>query len=209
MSKDRKILVVDPTESFRELLFKTLTLDGHRVEACEGGIPALQKIYEGYIDLVLVDAEIGDIEIFKFLRASQKESPWIPIVVVSANTSNEFEKQIRKNRIFYFATKPFSLEILKSVIRDALRPRRDKRVWMAEEWKHLKAVTRSLLNDALNVLSEIKRECEDRADPESILEGHGPRTEELPHCGWPEMREKLHLLEHHLDFALRLTGGRG
>ena len=98
MSKDRKILVVDPTESFRELLFKTLTLDGHRVEACEGGIPALQKIYEGYVDLVLVDAEIGDIEIFKFLQASQKESPWIPIVVVSANTSNELLRRLLNER---------------------------------------------------------------------------------------------------------------
>jgi len=29
----------------------------------------------------------------------------------------------------------------------------------------------------------------------------------IPVCGWPELKEKLHLLGHYLDYARRLLGG--
>jgi DNA-binding NtrC family response regulator len=207
MSGDRLILVVDPTEGVRELLTKALTLEGYRVETCEKGITALQKIYDGKVDLVLVDAEIEDIEIDKFVRASQKRAPRVPIIVVSANTSGEFEKQVRRSRIFYYATKPFSVEILKSVVGDALRHQRDRIVWEREELGHFRAVTRSLLADALDVLHDIKRECEDREEPEAIIEGI-KTTDGPPHCGWSELKEKFHLLEHYLDYAKRFSEGK-
>ncbi|MFH1438263.1 MAG: hypothetical protein ABIJ56_21320, partial [Pseudomonadota bacterium] len=123
-------------------------------------------------------------------------------------TSGEFEKQVRRNRIFFFTTKPFSLEILKTVISDALRYRKDQTLWNAEELKHFRVVTRGLVIDALEVLGEIKRECQDQSGPDEILEGKGPVTEGLPHCGWSELMEKLHLLEHYLDYAKRLSEGK-
>jgi DNA-binding NtrC family response regulator len=208
MLHDGMILVVDRSEDMRELLAKALTIDGYRVETTAKGITALQMIFEGKVDVVIVDKEIMDIEIEKFMQTCRLKAAQVPVVVITARTSSELEKEMRKNRVFYYAIKPFSLEIMKTVIRDAFKNRRNQRIWTGEELRHFRVLTRNLTIDALGVLNEIKYECEDRLGSEGIPNGHEAAPRGLPRCGWTELMEKLHLLEQYLEYTRRISEGK-
>ncbi len=73
--------------------------------------------------------------------------------------------------------------------------------------RHFRGVAASVLNDAQEVWEEI---CEASRDPrtcEEILEGVGEPTGMMPVCGWPEFREKLHLLGHYIQYTKKLCDG--
>jgi CheY-like chemotaxis protein len=207
VAPDRLIIVVDPSEDIRDLLAKAFTLEGYRVETFAKGIAALQKIYEGKVDVVVVDTELGDIEIDRFVLASHQRAPRVPIIVVTASTSNELERQVRRNRIFYYAVKPFSLEILKTAVRDAFRYPKDRETWNEDELRRFRELTRSLVIDALEVLDEIKRECRGRESPGEIAEDRETGTDGLPSAGGTALMKKLVLLEHYLDYARKVSEG--
>ncbi len=64
-----------------------------------------------------------DIETGTVIDTVKRSSPKIPIVVIAANRSEEFERVIRERGILYYTTKPFSIELLKLAIKDALAAR--------------------------------------------------------------------------------------
>ena len=121
MELNRKtVLVADPDANMRDLLLKELTLEGVKVETVSSGVELLQKFYRIDADTLIVEAELPDIETGTIIDTVKRSLPKLPIIIIAANRSEEFEKVIRERGIFYYATKPFSIELLKLVIKDAL-----------------------------------------------------------------------------------------
>lgn len=121
MELNRKtVLVADPDANIRNLLLKELTLEGIKIETVSSGVELLQKFYRVDADTLIVEAELPDIETGTIIDTVKRSLPKLPIIVIAANRSEEFEKVIRERGIFYYATKPFSIELLKLVIKDAL-----------------------------------------------------------------------------------------
>jgi DNA-binding NtrC family response regulator len=119
--RDRKVvLVADPNEKIREFILKELTLELLKVETAETSVELLQTFYRIGADLLIVEAEMPDIETGILIDTVKSTSPEIPIIVIAANTSKEFEKHFREKGVFYYATKPFSIELLKLAVKDAL-----------------------------------------------------------------------------------------
>ena len=116
----KTVLVADPDANIRDLLLKELTLEGVKVETVSSGVELLQKFYRVDADTLIVEAELPDIETGTIIDTVKRSLPKLPIIVIAANRSEEFEKVIRERGIFYYATKPFSIELLKLVIKDAL-----------------------------------------------------------------------------------------
>lgn len=75
------------------------------------------------------------------------------------------------------------------------------------QMRHFRAVAASLVNEALKVWAEIWRVCEDRRTPDEILNGKTEPEDGIPACGWDELRQKLYLLRHYLDYSKRLCDG--
>ena len=73
--------------------------------------------------------------------------------------------------------------------------------------RHFRGVAASVLNDAQAVWEEIWEVCRDPRTCEEILEGIEEADGTMPACGWPELREKLHLLGHYIDYTKRLCDG--
>jgi len=73
--------------------------------------------------------------------------------------------------------------------------------------RHFRGVAASVMNDALKVWYEIWEVCRDPMTCEEIIDGVGDPTGQIPTCGWPELREKLHLLGHYIDYTKRLCDG--
>ena len=82
------------------------------------------------------------------------------------------------------------------LVREALGPE--------DRLRHLRNVTSSLMDNALNVWAELWQEFDER-----VVFGVAvlPQAKEgfKPECGWPEFLERMWLLRHYLDFAKRLS----
>jgi len=73
--------------------------------------------------------------------------------------------------------------------------------------RHFRGVAAGVLKDAQRVWEEVSEVCRDPRTCEEILEGAAEPIEKMPVCGWPELREKLHLLGHYIDYTRRLCEG--
>ena len=80
----------------------------------------LQKFYRIGADALIVEAELPDIETGRIIDTVKRSSSKLPILVIAANRSEEFEKVLRGKGVFYYVTKPFSIELFKLAVKDAL-----------------------------------------------------------------------------------------
>jgi signal transduction histidine kinase/CheY-like chemotaxis protein len=80
------VLVVEDDDSIREMMRRSLELDGWVVSEAENGKVALQKIAEGKPELILLDLMMPEMDGFEFVEALRKNPAWIgiPVVVVTA-----------------------------------------------------------------------------------------------------------------------------
>ena len=74
--------------------------------------------------------------------------------------------------------------------------------------RHFRNVTRSLLEDALSVWSELYGEFEGKVTFGTMVAAESQEGFQ-PGCGWPEFLEKMRRLEHYLAHARRICEGRG
>lgn len=200
----KTVLVADPDQSDRNVLAKTLTLAGYRVETAENATDALQVIYRRLVDVAIVDTGLPEIPPGVMVRVIKKTSPHLRIVVISSADSEELEKGMREMGVFHYSIKPLNTEMMEEIVRDAARFTREDAMKMDNELEVFKGVTKSVLADALNVMAEIK----EATWPEGESRLLGPDvTGDLPRGGWAELLEKIHLLQHYLDFAMRFCEG--
>jgi len=116
----RTILVVDDEPILRETLAEALDADGFRVLTAADGREALSRFREHQPDLVVLDLmlpELSGIEVCRIIRAESG----VPIVMLTAKTS-ELDKVVGLELgADDYVTKPFSLRELTARIRALLR----------------------------------------------------------------------------------------
>ena len=116
----RTILVVDDEPTLRETLAEALDADGFRVLTAADGREALSRFREHQPDLVVLDLmlpELSGIEVCRIIRAESG----VPIVMLTAKTS-ELDKVVGLELgADDYVTKPFSLRELTARIRALLR----------------------------------------------------------------------------------------
>jgi DNA-binding response OmpR family regulator len=116
----RTILVVDDEPTLRETLAEALDADGFRVLTAADGREALSRFREHQPDLVVLDLmlpELSGIEVCRIIRGESG----VPIVMLTAKTS-ELDKVVGLELgADDYVTKPFSLRELTARIRALLR----------------------------------------------------------------------------------------
>ena len=73
--------------------------------------------------------------------------------------------------------------------------------------RHFRGIAASVVQDARGVWRQIWDACQDQRSCDEILEGVNEPIGQVPAEGWQDLREKLHLLGHYLDYAQRLCDG--
>jgi hypothetical protein len=73
--------------------------------------------------------------------------------------------------------------------------------------RHCTGVAAGTLEQAMALLEEIWKDCQDPRTPEEIIDGEALDPGDLPVGGWPDLREKLYLLGYQLDYVKRLCQG--
>jgi len=116
---ERKILVVDDFSTMRRMIRNMLRQLGYNdvIEAEDGAI-ALAMLQKGKVDLVISDwnmPHMSGLELLKAIRADD-ELKAIPVLLVTANTSNENISEAVRAGVNAYLAKPFNAEALKEKI---------------------------------------------------------------------------------------------
>jgi len=118
-----KILVVDDQESMREFLEIMLTKEGYQVLVAEDGEHACSILDKETFDLVITDIRMRNINGIGVLKKVKDRSPEAMVILISAFATPETAVEAMKEGAYDYIPKPFKVNVLKRVVKDALRSR--------------------------------------------------------------------------------------
>src|SRR6266545_908122 len=123
MAKAR-ILVVDDEKSMRDLLSITLEKEGYDVLTAAGGEPAIEALHRESVDAVITDLRMPKVDGLQVLRVAKEISPDTAVIVITAVASTETAVEAMKLGAYDYITKPFKLDEVNLIVRNALERKR-------------------------------------------------------------------------------------
>ncbi len=82
---DKHILIVEDSNTARNLIGFVLKNEGFMVTAASDGIEGLEKLYTGEFDLVITDINMPKMDGYKFIESVRQQEVYrdLPIIVLS------------------------------------------------------------------------------------------------------------------------------
>lgn len=120
MNNKLNILIVEDEKNISGFMVTTLKNNNYRVIACETGNEALSIATSHCPDLILLDLGLPDIDGINVLQ-SIREWSIVPIIVISARTSEKEKVEALDLGADDYITKPFGTSELLARIRTAIR----------------------------------------------------------------------------------------
>jgi two-component system response regulator AtoC len=110
------ILVVEDSDSLREVLAAVLASEGHRVTAAVSGEDAMARLKSEEFSLILSDLKLPGIDGLEFVKQSKSLGTKAPMIVMTAYGSIDIAVQAMKLGAMDFITKPFDPSALCNMI---------------------------------------------------------------------------------------------
>jgi two-component system response regulator PilR (NtrC family) len=115
-----KILVVDDERSMREFLGIMLAKEGYGVTQCPDGETALKQVGEDIFDLVIMDIRMPKMDGIDALERIKEIAPETIVIMITAFASTDTAVRAMKKGAYDYITKPFKIDEIKLIIRNAL-----------------------------------------------------------------------------------------
>ena len=119
-----KILVVDDEQSLREVMSIMLKRAGYAVTEASDGEEAIGEVNKEIYDLVITDLRMPKADGMDVLRAVKSSSPETVVLVVTAFATADSAVEAMKQGAYDYLTKPFQVDEVQMIIRNALEKRR-------------------------------------------------------------------------------------
>ncbi len=119
-----RILVADDHDALRRGLALSLTTAGHDVEEAGNGNAALERLHEGYFDVVVSDLKMGGSDGLGVLRTTKTLHPTASVILMTAFGSVTTAVEAMKHGAFDYVQKPFELEEMEVKVEKALELKR-------------------------------------------------------------------------------------
>jgi len=118
----RKVLVVDDSETVREVLKTTLTEAGYDVCDANDGHSALDLVSDKDYDLLMTDLNMPEMDGFEFISRVRKipGRRFLPIVVLSSEDKQKRFVDCVKAGASGFLQKPFDKEQLLAILQTVI-----------------------------------------------------------------------------------------
>jgi two-component system sensor histidine kinase RpfC len=117
--RNTRILIAEDTSINRYLLEEILVRSGYQVIMCETGDYALRQLQQEHYDLAILDIQMPSItglDIIEHVRRENGKNQTIPIIVLTANATEEAKQQCIDAGANAFMTKPFeTLHLLRTI----------------------------------------------------------------------------------------------
>ncbi len=124
MAGSARLLVVDDEESMREFLEIMLAQDGYEVATAASGEEAMQVYREEGPHLILTDVKMPGMSGLDLIREIRSIDPAAPIIAITAYASADDAIRAVREGAYDYISKPFQVEDLRIIIRNALETRR-------------------------------------------------------------------------------------
>ncbi|MBI5192014.1 MAG: sigma-54-dependent Fis family transcriptional regulator [Nitrospirae bacterium] len=118
------ILIVEDNITMAKMLLQTLAMEGHKVIVSNNTREGIEKIQRETLDLVLSDLRLPSGTGFDVLSAVREQSPFIPVIIMTAFGTVEDAVRAVKGGAYDFITKPFDTDHLLLLISRALEKQR-------------------------------------------------------------------------------------
>ena len=119
-----RILVADDHDALRRGLALSLTTAGHEVDEAGNGNAALERLHEGYFDVVVSDLKMGGSDGLDVLRTTKTLHPSASVILMTAFGSVTTAVEAMKYGAFDYVQKPFELEEMEVKVEKALELKR-------------------------------------------------------------------------------------
>lgn len=116
-----KILVVEDNQDYQELLQNFLENAQYKITTANDGAKALDLIRQHSFDLILLDIMLPKIDGFSFCKHIRELCNNIPIIMLTALDSEEYQMHGYELKIDDYITKPVSMELLLHKVEAVLR----------------------------------------------------------------------------------------
>src|SRR5207245_6639450 len=121
-----RILVADDHDALRRGLVRGLTEAGHEVEEAWNGKRAIERLHDGYFDVVLSDLKMGGSDGMDVLRTTRSLHPTTAVIMMTAFGSVNTAVEAMKIGAFDYVQKPFEIEEMEVKIEKAMEVKRLK-----------------------------------------------------------------------------------
>ena len=118
------ILIVDDKDSLRDMLTRTLSLEGYEVETASDGKDALKIADARRFDVVLTDLKLPSMDGIEILSRLKERDPFMEVIMMTAFGTIETAVHAMKLGAFDFLTKPFDPEHLSLLLKRAIENQR-------------------------------------------------------------------------------------
>jgi two-component system chemotaxis response regulator CheY len=116
------ILIVDDSETVRQVLQLALGNSGYQVVEAEDGFDALAKLSGAKIDMLITDLNMPNMDGLELIKKVREEGQhrFTPIVMLTTESSEEKKKAGREAGASGWIVKPFKPEQLLKVVKMVL-----------------------------------------------------------------------------------------
>lgn len=118
--KTPKILIVEDEKVTLRNLEYVLKKEGYEVVATTSGTNALKLLQEDNFDLVLTDLKLEKVDGIEILEKCKNVSPDTEVIIITAYATISSAIESMKKGAFYYLPKPFKLEEVKKLVKEAL-----------------------------------------------------------------------------------------
>jgi len=118
-----RILVVDDEESIREFFEIMLKREGYEVLTASNGREGLEVLKKQQVDLVISDIQMPELSGMEFLVKVKEVDPEMVMIMITAFGSTETAVEAMKLGAYDYVQKPFKIDEVKIIIRQALERR--------------------------------------------------------------------------------------
>lgn len=114
-----KLLVADDEKGIGDLFARALSSEGYRVLTATDGKGALKMVDEESPDMVLLDAQLPDLNGMELLRQIKKGNRPIPVIMLTAYGTTQTIIEAMRLGAYDYLNKPFMMEDVKEVLERA------------------------------------------------------------------------------------------
>ena len=144
-----KILVVVDEKLTLKNLKHVLTKEGYEVKAVDNGASALQLINDEEFDLVITDLKMESVSGLDILEKCKELHPYTEVIVITAYGSIDTAIQAMKLGACHYITKPFRLDELRLVVKEAL-----EKVRIKKENRRLREELERIKGDKVQIITQ-------------------------------------------------------
>ncbi|HWR90584.1 MAG TPA: sigma-54 dependent transcriptional regulator, partial [Dissulfurispiraceae bacterium] len=121
------ILIVDDEKIALKNLEHVMTKEGYTVIGTQSGHQALKLLEEHDFDVVLTDLRMEKVDGLQVLKKSRDISPMTEVIMITGFATLESAVKTMKHGAFYYIAKPFKLDEVRKVVKEAVEKVRLKR----------------------------------------------------------------------------------